>query len=94
MADLRRGVFIAEFIDGLANGVGEFAVEDDWSVFAIDVDVVFSEGRVDAVDYVVEVFVDERDRGAEDNEVEVEYRHRGVEVGFGEDEVHEAFAFS
>ena len=50
------------------------------------INVVFAEARVDAVDDVVEVFVDQHGSGAEDDEVEVEDREGVVEVGLGEDQ--------
>ena len=86
-------VLDAELLDTGINGHGEFAIEDRRPVLAIDVDVVFPKAGVDAVDDVVEVFVDQHRGGAEDDKVVVEDADGIVEVGFSEDKIEQALAF-
>jgi len=78
-------IFVAELVDTGVNGHGEFAVEYAWAIGAIDVNVVFAKGRIDAIDNGVEVFVDQERTGAEDDEIIVEYADGVIEVRFGED---------
>ena len=85
-------VLVTELFDTCVDGHCELSIENNRTVFAIDVDVVFAGAGVDAVDDVVEVLIDEEDRSAEDHEVEVELGDGVVEVGFGEDKVEQAFA--
>ena len=60
----------------------------------IYVDVVFTEARIDEIDNVVEVFVAEDRGGAKDNKVIVERGDGIVEIGFGEDQIHDPLTFS
>ena len=65
--DHLRAVLDAELVDDLLDGEGVFAVEDSGAIVAIDVDVVFAEAGVHTSNYVVVVFVDQHDGGAEDD---------------------------
>jgi hypothetical protein len=87
-------ILLAEFLDARIYGHSEFAVEDAWAVLAIDIDIVFAETGVDAIDYGFEILVDQHGGCAEDDEVEIEGGDGIVEVRFSEDEVEEALAFS
>jgi len=54
-----RAILVAKLPDYGHHGHSEFAVEDCRAVFVIDIDVVFAEAGIDAVDDIVEVFIDE-----------------------------------
>ena len=73
-------VLKAKFIHALRNRHCEFTIEDARTVLTVEVDVVFAEAGVVAVDYVLEVFVDEHNASAEDDEVEIERGDGVVEV--------------
>ena len=87
-------VFLAELFNDGIDGHGEFAIEDVREVFAVDVDVVFAEAGVDAVNDVFVVFVNEHCASAEDDEIVVESGDGIVEVGLGEDEIQYPLHFS
>ena len=90
--EARASGIVIEFLDGFGavlifeltnhrhHGHSEFAVEDCRAVFVIDIDVIFAEAGIDAVDDVVEVLVDKNRGGAEDNKVVVESGNGIVEI--------------
>ena len=89
-----RTVFEAEFVDALSDGIGKFAIKNAGAVIAILINGILAEAGVEAADDVVEIFVNQDHRGAEDDEIEIEDRHGVVEVRFLEHHHHQAFAFS
>ena len=85
----RGEVFNAEFLSGLADGVGKFSNKDSWSELSVVFEVVLSEAGVVAHDDMFEVLVDQQNCGAEDDEVKVEDGHGGVEIGLAQDFVED-----
>ena len=93
LQDRGTDIVLSELGDAGVHGHGELAIEDNRAIFAVDVDVVFTEAWVDAVDDGFEVFVDQEGGRAEDHEVVVEGRDGVVEVRLREDQIHQPFAF-
>ena len=83
-------IVLAKFRDTGVDCHGEFSVEDTGAVLAVNVDVVFTETWVDAVDDGLEVFVDQKGGSAKDHKVVVEGGNGVVEIALAEDQVHQA----
>ena len=76
----KSSVTAGQLINNSRYSESEFTVEDSRAILAVDVNVVFASTRIDAVDDIFIVLIDEHRRSAEDDEVEVVLGDAIIEV--------------
>src|SRR5262249_9643878 len=80
--DLAGAILVSEAGNDLIDSEGEFAVEDRWPEVAVDIDVELAEARVNTVNNVLEILVDQHHGRTEDDEVHINGGDAIVEIGF------------
>ena len=80
LTDGIRTVVVTKFVDDCRDGKSELTIEDSRTILAVNINIVLASTRIDTVDDIFIVLIDEHRRSAEDDEVEVVLGDAIIEV--------------